>query len=712
MATINNTSSLIALNELDRNTNRLGKDLKKVASGMKINSAGDAAAEYSISEKMRVQIRSLNQDIDNVKKGKDLLQTANGGIQNIIDQIRTMKAMAINSANDTNTDIDRQILEKGFQKHIEVIDQLASETNYNGIPLLDGRWYAPHNALVAYTVVIDSGNSGSTVNPPTPTAPTTSSPVRPTGNITIIPRGDYTISQDGVYQFAPDYYGNITVNANNVEIQQVTGNSVGRARIITKASGSTNLWINNINIQQSPGAVAYDGSFIEFNGGNNTLNLLGTNKFYTTTSIKYAMVNIGDGLDINDGGNGNGSLEVDSLGWSATGAGIGSDEGEQNTGTLTINSGKIISGTFNGAGLGSGVDATIGNVIIHGGDINSGSWLSGAGIGSGKNGTVLGDITIDGGKILADTQGSVVERGTKNYIDTLTTGAALGAGFEGRVDGSINITGGTITANDFGYGAGIGTGAHSDNGSSYVGSIIINNAEVHADSYYGEAVGIGSRDGGTTQMRRLLGTTNVVGSKNITGGTYSSNTIQLPWENEKSVNLYSYDRTETSSDPGSNPKPDPGANPEPTDPTEIRTETRYREEYFPGNPLIIHYGPKANQHLRVYINDMHAEAMGIADAVLDPREKALEAMGLLDNALEYALNESTRVGAYASRLDHTEDVLVTNSENTTSAESTIRDADMAKTMIEYTKESILSQASQSMLAQANQNKSIVLRLLS
>ena len=68
MAIINNSSSLLALNELDKNTNRLGKDLKKLSTGTKINSAGDAAAEYSISEKMRIRFRSLNQDVENVKK--------------------------------------------------------------------------------------------------------------------------------------------------------------------------------------------------------------------------------------------------------------------------------------------------------------------------------------------------------------------------------------------------------------------------------------------------------------------------------------------------------------------------------------------------------------------------------------------------------------------------------------------------------------------
>ena len=65
----NNMSALFTLNELNRNSNKLGKVAKKAASGMRINSAGDDASGYSISEKMRVQLRALSQNIENVQTG-------------------------------------------------------------------------------------------------------------------------------------------------------------------------------------------------------------------------------------------------------------------------------------------------------------------------------------------------------------------------------------------------------------------------------------------------------------------------------------------------------------------------------------------------------------------------------------------------------------------------------------------------------------------
>ena len=127
--------------------------------------------------------------------------------------------------------------------------------------------------------------------------------------------------------------------------------------------------------------------------------------------------------------------------------------------------------------------------------------------------------------------------------------------------------------------------------------------------------------------------------------------------------------------------------------------------------MIIHYGPKQNQHLRVYISDMHTKAMGLKDVVIDPLEKAREAMGKLDGALDYALNEITRMGAYQKKLQYTIDNNTTAEENVTSAESVIRDADMAQSMMNYVKDNILTQTSQAMLAQANQNSGAVLRLL-
>ena len=92
----NDSGSMMALGQLKKNDSSLEKQLKKVSSGMRTNSAGDDASGYSISERMRTLIRALGQDIQNTKNGKDLVAAAEGGIQEIINNLRSMKEMAIN----------------------------------------------------------------------------------------------------------------------------------------------------------------------------------------------------------------------------------------------------------------------------------------------------------------------------------------------------------------------------------------------------------------------------------------------------------------------------------------------------------------------------------------------------------------------------------------------------------------------------------------
>ena len=108
---------------------------------------------------------------------------------------------------------------------------------------------------------------------------------------------------------------------------------------------------------------------------------------------------------------------------------------------------------------------------------------------------------------------------------------------------------------------------------------------------------------------------------------------------------------------------------------------------------------------------MRTKALGIDSASVATRENAVASIGIIDDAINYALDEITTMGAYISRLDFTEENIVTANESTQASESTIRDADMAKAMTEYTKSNVLAQASQSMLAQANQTSASVLSLL-
>jgi flagellin len=134
------------------------------------------------------------------------------------------------------------------------------------------------------------------------------------------------------------------------------------------------------------------------------------------------------------------------------------------------------------------------------------------------------------------------------------------------------------------------------------------------------------------------------------------------------------------------------------------------------NAIDLQVGTKSNQTVRTGLTDMRSRALGLRSTdgttlSITSQAKANAAINVIDNALKRALDQQTDLGSIQSRLGYTSSNIITSSENTTNAMSVIRDADMAKEMTSYTKNNVLSQAAQSMLAQANQSSSSVLSLL-
>ena len=137
MVVKNNMSAINTLNTLNKNHSALSKSLQKVSSGMRINSAADDASGYAISERMRVQIRSLDQDNRNTQNGNSMMKVAEGAVSSTVEILKTLKEKVINAANDTNTDSDRQQIQKELDQSIDQINDNANVT-YNGKYLVDG----------------------------------------------------------------------------------------------------------------------------------------------------------------------------------------------------------------------------------------------------------------------------------------------------------------------------------------------------------------------------------------------------------------------------------------------------------------------------------------------------------------------------------------------------------------------------------------------
>lgn len=134
-----NLNAMNSLRQLGANNSSTGKNLEKLSSGFRINRAGDDAAGLAISEKMRGQIRGLEQAQQNAEDGISLIQTAEGGLNETHAILQRMREIAVQSANGTyQNDVDRENLNKEVEALKSEIDRIASSTHFNKINLLDG----------------------------------------------------------------------------------------------------------------------------------------------------------------------------------------------------------------------------------------------------------------------------------------------------------------------------------------------------------------------------------------------------------------------------------------------------------------------------------------------------------------------------------------------------------------------------------------------
>ncbi|EGL83889.1 flagellin domain protein [Caldalkalibacillus thermarum TA2.A1] len=132
-----NTHRMLAANNLAAQ-----KAMEKLSSGLRINRAGDDAAGLAISEKMRAQIRGLNQAVRNAQDGISLIQTAEGALQETHAILQRMRELAVQAANDTNTNVDRDELQKEVDQLAEEITRIANNTEFNTKNLLAGEFTA------------------------------------------------------------------------------------------------------------------------------------------------------------------------------------------------------------------------------------------------------------------------------------------------------------------------------------------------------------------------------------------------------------------------------------------------------------------------------------------------------------------------------------------------------------------------------------------
>ena len=153
----NNISAMNTYSRLTSAQSAQSKSLEKLSSGLRINRAGDDAAGLAISEKMRGQIKGLNQAVRNAQDGISLIQTAEGALNETHSILNRMRELAVQSANDTNTDTDRGEINKEMAQLTTEIDRIAGSTEFNKKTLLNGSLGASVKQNTTDTTVLAVG---------------------------------------------------------------------------------------------------------------------------------------------------------------------------------------------------------------------------------------------------------------------------------------------------------------------------------------------------------------------------------------------------------------------------------------------------------------------------------------------------------------------------------------------------------------------------
>lgn len=246
--TINtNVASLNAQRNLSSSSMDLATSLQRLSSGLRINSAKDDAAGLAISSRMSTQINGMNVAMRNANDGVSLAQTAEGSLASVSDALQRIRELAVQSVNATNSDSDRAAIDTEAQQLKSEINRVATQTNFNGVKLLDGSF-----ANQTFQVGANSGetidvasvaNAQSTALGTTTLATTdytTSGTAILTANISNLADGDVVINGENI--------GAVTAGA--------TGTSAATA-IVAAINGNANLATAGITASVVSDAVVF-----------------------------------------------------------------------------------------------------------------------------------------------------------------------------------------------------------------------------------------------------------------------------------------------------------------------------------------------------------------------------------------------------------------------------------------------------------------------
>ena len=685
-----NMASLNTYRQLSTNNAQVSKSLEKLSSGLRINRAGDDAAGLAISEKMRGQIRGLDQAARNSQDAISMIQTAEGALSETHSILQRMRELATQSANGTNTDADRSRIQDEVNQLADEINRIGNTTEFNTQKLVNGsKNKTDATAAVKNAASIAKIGTGADVFSVRAAATAGSGTgLAVTGAVTIHSGtvGKYT---SGVAVTAGGTGTDIAVDATHNELTVQIGNTV---RTITFAAGADDNG-TAANIQ-----TAMRTAFAAGPGG-----VPGDTGAADPGAATISVAIVGTHLTITDGALNKGADSKISIvgGNAATTLFNGSDVAENGN---AANNSMTINYTMDGGTTPKTVTFTLAD-----GTYNDAQALATEieGKANAALGGDAGEITFsaDAAGLGESVKWTTATAGKNNGITSITgTAGAL----SGLTEATVTLgkaKNDTITLNV--------------DGNAYT-------ATIAATDYSDKTVLANAIQSAINTQITAAGRTSLVEVKTLSVADTDRVRFQVSSSKTGVSSQVTFTATELAANLG-------------FDTAQVKGQDGADAS------VSYHVGANKNQNLSLAIGDMRSRALGITGAaagastvtemnaevadvtygsatvsngasteyVIDVsnKESANKAIEVINNAIEVVSKERSKLGAYQNRLEHTIANLGTSSENLTAAESRVRDVDMAKEMMNFQKNSILSQAAQAMLAQANQQPQGVLQLL-
>lgn len=674
-----NIASLTAQRNLNSAQSDNAQALNRLSSGLRINSAKDDAAGISISTRFDSQIKGLNVATRNAGDGVSLAQTAEGGLDSMTTSLQRLRELAVQSSNATNSDVDRAALNEEAQQLINEIDRVSSETNFNGVKLLNGDF---EDAIFQV-----GANQGETID--VSIAQVTTSTLGSAESAGF----SSSVSQVALTAAGTDALvaGDLVINgaavgassgvADTSSIAYGSSSSISKAAAINAVSDTTGVTATaNINTAEgtlvADAAVLVAATAIDINGQTFTLSKAATGDAATDLAAAATIINDKSGATgvvatvvEMDGG---ARIDLTSEdGRNITVVGAAADTFGLATG-LGASAGAATTGnTYTGDYTLGSVDGSAIELSTTTGDIDNAGLE--AGTFSGTNGGVVsdnvdittalasGDITINGVVIgaskgaddnastLADNSGSAIAKAAAINAVSDQTGVTATADATSFVGGAITgTTAGafSVTINDVVV-AGTTTADAVANQATVVDAINAKTGQtgVTAEIIDGDKLNLIAADGRTIEIAAgTAGDTGLVAGN--TGG---------------SISLESAGKFEIGTNTGAN---------------EVAG---------------LNVGTVGGTESGTLLKNVDISTVAGAN----------DALTAVDNALQSINTERAALGAIQNRFEATITSNTLNSENLSAANSRIRDADFAAETAALSRSQVLQQAGISILAQAN-----------